>query len=66
MATFGWSDEDRPVVGDAESAALAVADSLTDDLVRPAYSVLDASGAAALATGIERIGARVAPRLPGR
>jgi hypothetical protein len=59
-AMFGWSDDDPPVIGEAEVAALAAAESLTDDLVRPAYSVLDATGRESLATGVARIAAALA------
>jgi hypothetical protein len=59
-AMFGWSDDDPPVIGEAELAALAAAESLTDELVRPAYSVLDAAGAKALDTGVARIAVALA------
>ncbi len=52
---FGWAEDDAPVIGSAERAAMAAADDLTDALVRPAYAVLDEAGADALATGVERI-----------
>jgi len=54
---FGWTEADAPVVGPAEREAMVVAEALTDDLVRPAYAVLDENGADALAGGVERIAA---------
>ena len=56
FTTFGWSEDDRPAVTDADAAALAAADALTDRIVAPAYSVLDDDGAAALVAGLHAIG----------
>jgi len=59
--TFGYDEEHPPAVTDADRAALAAADVLTDRLVLPAFSALDASGAAALAAGVAGIAAALAP-----
>jgi len=58
-ATFGWSDDDRPTVTDADTAALAAAEAMTDRLVTPAYAVLDDDGATALLEGLRAIGPRL-------
>ena len=56
MAAFGWSAEEVPHVTDSERYKLQDAERLTDDLVLPAYAVLDDSGAVALLAGLEAIG----------
>lgn len=56
-AMFGWSDDDIPVLTDGHGPRLEAAEALTDELVLPAYSVLDADGATALLTGIDAIAA---------
>ena len=56
MAAFGWDDADTPVVGDSERSKLQAAEELTDDLVLPAYAVLDDRGQAALVAGLAAIG----------
>lgn len=43
IAMFGWTAADAPVVDEAVHAAMARAEALTDALVTPAYSVLDAT-----------------------
>lgn len=54
---FGWvKDDPGVVVDDAARAMLAEADRITDDLVEPAFAVLDASAGAALVDGLARIG----------
>lgn len=58
--TFGYDEANPPAVTDADRAALAASDALTDRLVLPAFSVLDAAGAAALADGVAAIGAALA------
>jgi hypothetical protein len=57
-AAFGWGDE-PPVVTDEDHANFNSADTLTDRLVRPAYSAADEAGADALAAGL----APIAPAL---
>lgn len=54
---FGWKAADAGTVGDDDRRRLADADSLTDDLLAPAFSVLDADGARALADGADGIAA---------
>jgi hypothetical protein len=46
VKSFGWGEEEVAVT-EADRAALDAAESLTDELVSPAYSVLDAKEAAA-------------------
>jgi hypothetical protein len=55
VAMFGWSDDDPPTITDRERSRLDAAEALTDDLVRPAYSVLDEAGRCALVNGINEI-----------
>jgi hypothetical protein len=54
-AMFGWDADDAPVIDDEARARHAAAEALTDDLVRPAYAVLDDAGAQALLTGLAGI-----------
>ena len=51
-AMFGWGPEDAPVTTDEDRARLVRAESITDDLTRPAYAVLDESGQTALLRGL--------------
>ncbi len=62
---FGWAEDDEPVIGTDEREAMAAAESLTDDLVRPAYAVLTPSEAEALLAGIRRIATALAAPGPG-
>jgi hypothetical protein len=55
VGMFGWSDTDAPEITDAHRARLAHADEITDQLVLPAFSVLDEAGRDALVTGLDRI-----------
>jgi len=50
---FGWPADFMPAISDEQRAAAARAEVLTDDLVRPAYAVLDDAGAAALVRGLD-------------
>jgi hypothetical protein len=50
---FGWPEGFAPEISDDQRAAAAAAESLTDDLVRPAYAVLDDDGSAALLRGLD-------------
>lgn len=52
---FGWKEGDVPEVGDDERRRLAAADALTDELLGPAFGVLDERGATALVEGIRAI-----------
>jgi hypothetical protein len=61
IGMFGWTDADAPEITDAHRAKLAVADEITDQLVLPAYAVLDEAGRDALVTGLDRIAAALAP-----
>jgi Helix-turn-helix family len=56
FATFGWPEDDRPTVTDADTAALAAAEAMTDKLVAPAYGALDDDGASALLAGLRAMG----------
>jgi hypothetical protein len=55
VGMFGWNDDDAPSITEVEVDKLADAEELTDRLVLPAYSVLDAAGRDALITGLGRI-----------
>lgn len=57
LATFGWEPMELDD-GDADKAARA--ESLTDELMAPAFGVLDATEQEAVVTGLERIGAAIA------
>lgn len=61
FAAFGWSEEDVPEVTDAERAAYVAAEDLTDRLLLPAYRALDPDAAVALADGVARLAAALAP-----
>lgn len=50
---FGWPADFLPEISDDQRAAAARAEDLTDDLVRPAYGVLDDAGASALVRGLD-------------
>ncbi len=58
MGTFGYTE--TPTVTDADRAKLVAAEALTDQLVLPAYSVLDENEAAALVAGLEAMEAALA------
>jgi hypothetical protein len=55
VAMFGWSEDDPPTITDRERSRHDAAEALTDDLLRPAYSVLDEDGRQALVDGISEI-----------
>jgi len=50
---FGWPEGFVPEISDEQRAAAERAETLTDELVRPAYAVLDDAGAAALLRGLD-------------
>jgi hypothetical protein len=50
---FGWPADFTPDISDEQREAAARAEDLTDDLVRPAYAVLDDGGAADLLRGLD-------------
>jgi hypothetical protein len=52
---FGWTEDDIPEVGDEHRARHAAAEDLTDQLVAPAYEVLDEAGRRTFADGVEAI-----------
>jgi hypothetical protein len=56
MAMFGWTAEDTPEVTEAERSKLEAAERLTDELVLPAYSVLDEAARQSLLAGVDAIG----------
>ena len=60
VAMFGWTPEDAPVLDDDVANRMNAAEDLTDHIVLPAYSVLDARGAQALLDGARAIKAAVA------
>jgi len=45
---FGWPADFMPDISEEQRAAAERAETLTDDLVRPAYAALDDAGATAL------------------
>ena len=51
-AMFGWTPDDAPTITDTTREAMVAAEKLTDDLVKPAYGVLDEAGRAAFLAGI--------------
>jgi hypothetical protein len=55
VAMFGWSADDAPVIDDAVQAKMAAAEALTDELVTPAYAVLDDSERVAFVAGLVAI-----------
>ena len=54
---FGWPADFMPQISEDQRAAAGRAEALTDDLVRPAYAVLDDVGAAALVRGLDDMAA---------
>jgi hypothetical protein len=50
---FGWPEGFTPDISDEQRAAVESAEFLTDDLVRPAYAVLDDAAGAALLQGLD-------------
>lgn len=64
FALFGWKETDAPAVGDDERARLASAEVLTDELVAPAYAVLDDSARAGLLGGLRQIAPSLGVELP--
>lgn len=59
VAMFGWTPEDAPPLGDDLARKMKDAEALTDAIVLPAYSVLDAAGAQTLLDGALAIKAAV-------
>jgi len=59
VAMFGWTPEDAPVLDDDVANKMKAAEDLTDQIVLPAYSVLDDAGARALLDGARAIKAAV-------
>jgi hypothetical protein len=59
---FGYDDADRPEGTDADRAALAAAEELTDRLVSPAYDVLDQAQRQDLLDGLTAIEAAIPER----
>ena len=55
---FGW--EDQPAVSDDDRDAWDRAEALTDDLLEPAYAVLDEPSRVAFLAGLDRIQAALA------
>lgn len=61
MGTFGWEEGTVPEPTDDDRTALSRADELTDRLATRAYAALDDTAGAALAGGVDRIAAALAP-----
>jgi hypothetical protein len=55
MAMFGWTPDDLPEIDQEVNEAMARAEAITDDLVAPAYGVLDEDGQRSLIEGVDRI-----------
>lgn len=55
FALFGWKQDDVPDVGEDEPARLVAADALTDEILGPAFDVLDGAGAQALLDGAREV-----------
>ena len=60
LGLFGWPDDASVDVTDTDRAKWAAAEELTDDLLLPAYAVLDDAGRAALVAGLDQIEAVLA------
>ncbi len=54
---FGWAPEDGPVIDDGLAARMAAAEALTDQIVLPAFAVLDATERGALVEGLRAVAA---------
>lgn len=52
---FGWNDDDAPPINASVHQKMSEAETLTDQLVAPAYGVLDESGRVALLEGARAI-----------
>lgn len=59
VAMFGWTPQDAPVLDDDVANKMKAAEDLTDQIVLPAFSVLDDAGARALLDGARAIKAAV-------
>lgn len=55
IGMFGWSESDAPEIGPRQTEAMDRAESLTDELVLPAYAVLDEKAGQALLSGLDQI-----------
>ena len=60
LRTFGWAADETSVVTDADRANLEAAEQLTDQLLAPAFSVIDDSDRQAMVTTLEAIQAAIA------
>lgn len=58
-AMFGWAADEVVEITDDDRARREAAEALTDDIVRPAYAVLDPAGRAALLAGLDAIEAAI-------
>ncbi len=54
-ALFGWSEDDPPTITELERSRWDAAETLTNELVRPAYAALDPAAALALVEGLKAI-----------
>jgi hypothetical protein len=60
---FGYGEAERPADTEARRSALAAADELTDQLVAPAYDVLDQAGRGHLLDGLEAMAKALPERI---
>lgn len=59
LGLFGWREDEIPEPTEADRAALAAAEALTDRLVAGAFGVLDEAGRSALASGVAAMAAAI-------
>lgn len=57
FATFGYTEQDTPVIGEAEREAMARVDARTDRMMARIFSLLDESERKALAAGVHEMAA---------
>jgi hypothetical protein len=60
FTTFGYPDDDVPVLTDDQRSNMATADTLTDEIVGKAFGVLDEDGREALVQGLQSMAATTA------
>jgi len=57
IAMFGWSEDEAPVITEVERSKMSAAELLTDELVFPAYDVLDQRAGDVFAAALTEIAA---------
>lgn len=61
FTSFGYAEEERPVIGEPERLGMEAVDSLTDRLMAAVYGVLSEAERADLAAGVARLTADAGP-----